>query len=255
MGGPSGVVSRNLRVTFEALAGHSDEGAVEEFGSIRAVSAGVPTPTFNRVFVFEPFETPDLQAAIDWFTDRGDPFWVTAVESLHGAIEEAFGERRYETSDPPQPGMGRDLPGELPAPDTEAAIEVVSRGSGLDAWASVAASVFEFSPATNRLITPTSVLEDEDLAYLVGWVDGHPAACGLLSLDGSVAGVYVIGVDDEYRRRGIGEAMTWGVLREGRKRGAEVGVLQSTQRGYPLYEKMGFETVVEFRHFAEEDWL
>lgn len=248
-------ISQSLQITFEALTGHSPDGAKEEFGSITAVSAGVPTPVFNRVFVFEPFETPNLKAAIDWFTDRGDPFWVTTLESLGEHVEDSFENENYEKSAPPQPGMARALTSDLPATNTDAEIDVVTQNSGLTAWTSVAESVFEFSDETNRLITQPSVLDDEDLQYLVGWVDGQPASCGMLALDDTVAGVYVIGVDEKFRRRGIGEAMTWQVLREGRNRGAEVAVLHSTQMAIPLYERMGFETKMKLRHFVRESWL
>lgn len=255
MNGLPEAISRNLQLAFESLAGHSPDGAKEEFGSITAVSAGVPTPVFNRVFVFEPFETPNLTAAIDWFTDRRDPFWVTTLKSLGEHVEDSFENENYEKSDPPQPGMARALTSDLPATDTDADIDVVTQRSGLTAWISVAESVFEFSDETNRLITQTSVLDDDDLQYLVGWVDGQPAACGMLSLTDTVAGVYVVGVDEKFRRRGIGEAMTWQVLREGRDRGAEVAVLHSTQMAIPLYERMGFEREMKLRHFVRESWL
>ncbi len=254
MRGAAEEVSRNLGVTFDTLARHSPAGATERFGSIKAVSAGVPTPTFNRVFVFEPFEETDLMAAIDWFTARNDPFWVTGLETHREDIEAAFGDDSYEKSDPPQPGMARALSSDLPSTDSDVEITRASSETELDAWAEVAESVFEFSEETNRRITPFSVLDGQGLHYFVGRIEGQLAACGMLSLDGTVAGVYVIGVDEAFRRRGIGEAMTWEVLREGRANGAEVGVLQSTQMGYPLYDKMGFDTEVEFRHFVKESW-
>lgn len=248
-------IGRNLRTTFQTLAGHSSGGETKQFGAVTVVSACVPTPTFNRVFVLDPFEPADLMAAIDWFTDRGDPFWVTAVETLQDDVADAFGDERYERSDPPQPGMARPLSSVLPAPDAGVQISAVTHETGLDTWGSVAEAVFDFSERTTDLITPTSVLDTADLQYFVGRVDGQPAACGMLSVDESAAGVYVIGVEEAYRRRGIGEAMTWEVLREGRERGAEVGVLQSTQMGYSLYDRMGFETKTKFRHFARESWL
>lgn len=247
-------VSQNLQLTFEALADHSPDGAIEEFGPITAVSTGVPTGIFNRVFVFEQFEQADLMRAINWFTNRGDPFWVSTLDSLHPPVEETFGNMNYEKSDPPQPGMARPLPPDFPITDTDAAIEAVTWDSGLDTWASVAKSVFEFSDETTRLITPSSVLDDDDLQYFVGRVDDQPVTCGILSVVDTVAAPYVIGVDEDFRRRGIGEAMMWEVLREGRERGAELSVLQSTQMGIPLYEQMGFETEIKFRHFGSENW-
>ncbi|MFC7192206.1 GNAT family N-acetyltransferase [Halocatena marina] len=80
-------------------------------------------------------------------------------------------------------------------------------------------------------------------------MDGRPAATGLLIQSGHVAGVYSIGVVEEFRRRGIGKAMSWEVLRAGREAGCQVGVLQSSEMGSPLYEKMGFETTVTYHHF------
>lgn len=248
-------IYQHLHLTFEALAHHSPDGATEEFGPITAVSAGVPTGIFNRVFVFEPFEQADLMRAIEWFTSRGDPFWVSTLDSLHRLVEEAFGDIPHEKSDPPQPGMARPLPSDMPDTDTGAAIEAVTQDSGLDTWSSAAKSVFGFSDETTRRITPSSVLNDDKLQYFVGWVDDQPVTCGMLSIFDSVAAPYVIGVDEDFRRRGIGEAMMWEVLREGRQRGAEVSILQSTQMAIPLYEKMGFETEIEFRHFVSESWL
>lgn len=83
----------------------------------------------------------------------------------------------------------------------------------------------------------------------MGRVDDKPVACGLLVRTDDVAGVYTIGVVDEFRRQGIGEAMTWAVLHAGYERGCRVGVLQSSDMAYTLYEKMGFETVVTYHHF------
>ena len=39
------------------------------------------------------------------------------------------------------------------------------------------------------------------------------------------------------------------VLRAGRDAGAEVGVLQSTEMTHSVYERMGFETIVEYHPF------
>lgn len=64
-----------------------------------------------------------------------------------------------------------------------------------------------------------------------------------------MAGVYSVGVVEAFRRRGIGEAMTRAVLRAGREAGCRVAVLQSSEMGRPLYERMGFETVVTYHHF------
>ena len=46
--------------------------------------------------------------------------------------------------------------------------------------------------------------------------------------------------------------MTREVLRAGREAGCQVGVLHSSEMGYPLYERMGFETVVTYQQFERQ---
>lgn len=94
-----------------------------------------------------------------------------------------------------------------------------------------------------------SILTDEDYEILLGHVDGQAVGCGFLIQHDTVAGVYSIATLEEFRRRGIGTDLTWEVLRVGQERGCRIGVLQSSKKGYSVYEKMGFEPVVEYHRF------
>ena len=92
-------------------------------------------------------------------------------------------------------------------------------------------------------------LPSSDGALALALGEGRDIREALRFANGAVAGVYTIGVVEEYRRQGLGEAMTGAVLRAGRDAGCQVGVLQSSEMGYPLYRSMGFETVVTYHHF------
>ena len=59
--------------------------------------------------------------------------------------------------------------------------------------------------------------------------------------------MYTIAVREAFRRRGIGELLTWETLRAGRDLGCEVGVLQASEMGKPIYARMGFEETVRYR--------
>lgn len=241
-------VSENFVGAFSTLATHSPKGASRQFGSVTAVSVGVPTPVFNRVFIFEPPSQEELTGALEWMIKRKDPFWVTADASLADDVAAAAGKFDLELSEDSQPGMALAPLGELDPGESAADIEVATDSDGLDAWAAVAEDVFDFSSETTTLLTPGSVLTDDEMQWFVGHVDGTPVACGLLSRTEDVAGVYTIGVAEAYRRRGFGEAMTREVLVTGREFGCRIGVLQSSSMGIPLYERMGFERVVKYRH-------
>ena len=121
-----------------------------------------------------------------------------------------------------------------------------------EAFSTVTASAFEWALNVAEPVDRAALAAD-DVRLFLGSLDGQPAASGLLIRSGDVAGVYSIGVVEEFRRQGLGEAMSWAVLRAGREAGCHVGVLQSSEMGYPLYERMGFETVVTYHHFEPAD--
>ncbi|MGA7245681.1 MAG: GNAT family N-acetyltransferase [Terracidiphilus sp.] len=90
----------------------------------------------------------------------------------------------------------------------------------------------------------------------VGWIirdgDRAIASAGLLVLDwaphyldpageqrGYVLNVFV---EPEYRRRGLAQALMSECMDEARRRGIRVVALHASQKGQPVYEKLGFTT-------------
>ena len=80
----------------------------------------------------------------------------------------------------------------------------------------------------------------------VGYTDGEPVSSGLGMLTGRTIGVYNIATVDRARRRGYGAAMTSRVVADGVAAGADVAILQASDMGRPIYERLGFRTVVEY---------
>jgi len=242
-------VNDNLRDTFVTLAEEFHSGERRQFGPLTVAATGVPVPVFNRVFVFEAPSADRLSAAVEWMAQRDVPFWVTVADPVVEAIEESLSDRDYDLVKAAEhPGMAMAPLDEIPPAESVAEIREVTDPDDLDAFSRVAASVFEIPLAVEKRIDETALAID-DVRLFLGNVDGDPAACGLLSRTGDVAGVYTIGVVDAYRRRGIGEAMSREVLRAGRDARCPVGALQSSEMAYPLYESMGFETVRTYHLF------
>lgn len=240
-------LNTNLRGAFVGLAEHGSTGGARTFGALTAVSTGIPRPYFNRVFVFESPDEDDLARAISWLGDQ--PFLVTVAEPALEATERLELASRLTPTDDTEPGMVlRSLEG-IPGPDTTVEIRAATQPEDVAEIAAITTANTDLDIDIARQIVPESMLTDEAYQPFLARVDGQPVGRGLLFQHRDVAGVYNIGVIDEFRRRGIGEALTWAVLRAGRDTGAEVGVLQSSTMGYSLYERMGFETVVEYYHF------
>lgn len=241
--------NENLRSAFCTLADEAPAGEFRQFGPLTAACAGVPAPVFIRVFVFDVPPVGELSAAVAWLSERDVPFWVTVTEPGVEAVTPHLADLETAVA---QPGMAMASLDEIPPPDSVADIAEVTDPDEREDFSAVTASAFGWPPDVTTRVD-TAALAADDVRLFLGSVDGDPAASGVLIRSGDVAGVYSIGVVEEFRRRGIGDAMSRAVLRAGRDAGCRVGVLQSSEMGYPLYRRMGFETVVTYRQFEPAD--
>lgn len=234
---------------WERISGDHSGGASRTFGEIPVVSTGTPLPVFNRVYVFEPPDREDVSRAVSWIADQEVPFRVTVAESALAATEPIVSDLGLVVADDPLPGMALTSLDGIPASDGDLDIELVTDAEGHEAYVDVASAGFGIPVDITRRLVPEAPTTDEEMQLLLGRVGGEPVATGNLFQQGDVTGVYAIAVTEAFRRRGSGKAMTWAVLRAGREAGGEIGVLQSSSMGYPVYERMGFETVVEYHQF------
>ncbi len=242
----------NWVACLEVVTDHVEGGQARRFGTVAAASAGVPIPLFNQVFVFQPPEPAEMAAAVRWISGRELPFWVTVPESLVDDLREFADGAGLVLSEGATPGMALTQLDDRPDQSSCAEIVPVSDASQLEDVASVTAEAFGLPLDSARALVPASMLEDPRIRWFVGYVDGGAVACGQLLRTGHVAGVYAIAVRETFRRRGLGEAVSWQVLRAGSEAGCSVGVLQASPMGQPVYRRMGFNEIVRYRHFAPE---
>jgi GNAT superfamily N-acetyltransferase len=90
-------------------------------------------------------------------------------------------------------------------------------------------------------------VRDTHIRAFIGYVNGEAAAGATLYFTHGIAGVGWVGTLPEHRKKRYAEALTWAVVREGFKRGATYANLQASPMGRPVYERMGFETITEYR--------
>ena len=64
-----------------------------------------------------------------------------------------------------------------------------------------------------------------------------------------MAGIYDVATLPKARGRGIGSALTLAPLLDARQAGYRVGVLQSSEMGYGVYQKMGFQHLCQIENY------
>ena len=271
-------VAENLRESFRIIAASRSVGEVRELPGVSIASAGVAFQMFNAAFLSGPVETeaelarsillPSLQ-----FNTRGLEwsFWVCEdwlAPKAHRRLRQVFD--RY--------GLRRTvgLPGmvtEKLRPPTRRLPEIdvrrVRDSRTGDDFRGIGSVCFHVPIAWFNEVFDQNCVWDRFAAY-VGYVDDEPVATAATVASGDIVGagpdagrgpapqpggdvigVYNVATLPDHRRRGYGEAVMRHALAEAeRERPSRPVVLQSTDDGLRLYERMGFRTVARFSVYA-----
>jgi ribosomal protein S18 acetylase RimI-like enzyme len=85
--------------------------------------------------------------------------------------------------------------------------------------------------------------------FLARW-QGEPCAVSTLLRAKHGAGIYHVTTLRSYRGRGLGKALTLAAMQSAKSAGYAEAVLFATPSGYPIYQRLGFETVSTVDFFA-----
>lgn len=90
---------------------------------------------------------------------------------------------------------------------------------------------------TRSLTEPHPVFEH----FLARW-QGEPCATSTLLHAKHLAGIYHVTTIPAYRGRGLGKALTLTAMQSAQNAGYLTAILAATPSGFPLYQRLGFET-------------
>ena len=237
----------NLWATWRHIGTATPKGHVEEDRDLVIVETGSILPTFNPVFVKRvPRNAGRL---VRRAVDRDVPVVLTAnpsVRRVRKLVDAATEAGLVEQV--PLPGMAL---GDI-GPRAHAArrngallIERVGEARWSDYFTTLCAG-FEVPVEMVAVLDDARLAEGANVAAFLGLADGVPIATSLAFITGRTVGIYNVGTVPLGRRRGFGEAMTWEAIRWGAARGCDVAVLQASQLGRPIYERMGFAEIVSY---------
>jgi len=211
---------------------------------------GVPQVVFNGVLQTY-LELEALPAAIDrvltHFQQRNLPFqWQIGPSSQPTNFGKLLQARGIIQTEDEEPGMAADLHTlneELPAV-SNLTIHPVTTHDLLQQWVRT----------WGAGVTPEEVIQDwftvyaglpfgpeRSLRLYLGTIDGKPVSTACLFLEAGVAAIHHIVTLHEFRRQGIGTAMTLMAAREARVAGYRVGVLTASPFGINIYRRLGFQ--------------
>jgi GNAT superfamily N-acetyltransferase len=231
--------------------------SVTRTGGTVAILTGLPMDWFNQLLIEREEATlAGVLAGVALARERGDPFVVRLRQGIDDrfipiATQVGLAPEREESS---TPGMvafpiDHDAIGRHAAPELE--ILRVTDATGIDVHRRVVTTGFGSDPAVALGTACPDLLDRSGCVVYVGYANGDPVVSGLGWRTGRTIGVYSIATVPSARRRGYGAAMTARVVADGVVEGCDVAALQASEMGRPIYERLGFRTVVRYAAYVD----
>ena len=119
----------------------------------------------------------------------------------------------------------------------------LSDPSEAEAAMQLAAAAFSLSEAACVAAVPGKAIAVEDNDLWIAEEDGELVGCGIFIRTNRHVGVYMMSTPPNQQRRGVGRALLGVAMAHYQERGVERFTLGATEKGYPLYERVGFKVV------------
>jgi predicted GNAT family acetyltransferase len=145
-----------------------------------------------------------------------------------------------------RPAMAVDVEDVLPA-QVPKGVEIarVTEPGRLADLVEVEVGAFETDRAVAEGLLAPSQLSLPNVRLYAALADGRAVAQAVTNTQGGAVGVFGVATLPEYRRHGIGTAITAFAIDDVRDE-TDIAWLQSTDMGRPLYDRMGFRTASDW---------
>jgi GNAT superfamily N-acetyltransferase len=243
-------VKNNLFAYFRFL-GSSTASQQAELPQAYRWFTKIPHPWFNGMLSTSSVTGSTaklIKETISYFASHKVPSfsWWLAPDISAGEWSEDLLPHGFHFSQD-TPGMAIDL-SNLPSIELSSnnlTIQTVSHLAELQVWSQTFFQGYElpieFAQNYFEIISPLGL--SLPVRYYLGYQNGQPVAVSTLFLAAGVAGIYNVATLPAARGKGLGTALTMAPLLDARLAGYKVGVLQSSAKGYGVYQRMGFRQV------------
>ncbi len=212
--------------------------------TIAFVSLGDNGSEDNYVVVFGPITPAELLAQAKEFFGSED-FAVSVESDTNDELEEWLQASRWNI-DEEEPQMILVPVHRVERDVTELEVKLVETEEQYEDF-------MQISETGRRWVPSLQAATDPDVALLVGYVAGKAVATSRLSCLGDLGNILGVVTRPEFRRRGYGTEMTWAATNEAVERGCKSVTLGASEMGFPVYRRMGFVTVCNYRTYVRSD--
>lgn len=180
--------------------------------------------------------------------------WWISPTPLQNGLSERLAAHGFTPGDGPV-GMAVDLANlkEIISPTAALVIEKVDNETGLRTWADTLIESWPLPDVWRAYFRKGYAADglgaDLDLRHYLGYVAGAPVAVSSILFAAGVAGIYAVATRPEFRGRGLGALMTLVPLLKARDEGYQVGILQASALGHPVYKRLGFADMFSYKSF------
>jgi GNAT superfamily N-acetyltransferase len=235
----------NFAGVFATLARSVQHGFAERVSDVPVASLGLPVGFFNAAWPSAGTPPEAMVAAIARLRATDLPF-VVHVPTDAPRLAVAAGEVGLE--------HGGRLPcfalEPRPVPEPPAELSIVRAGArNIEAFWQATEEGFDMPSSLVEMMYPPQMLEDPGIHAFVGHLGGAPIATSVSARTGDTVGIYSVATAPAARGRGVGTAMTWHLLRDADP-GWTLAVLQASDMGRSIYERMGFTLVREYDEYV-----
>lgn len=247
----------NYAQSWRDLVRWRTAGTLVEEDDVLMGASCTSAASFNRAMRTGPAgqpSAPDVLARCQaYFSARERDFVIDAREHADRDLIDLAETRGLRSLREPLPVMVLDHTVDEPTLPPPLRLAAVTGADGLADFASVAAPSFAalgipLEIMIDILATPERIAAPH-VTVMVAYDGAAPVSVGLSMLSHGIAGLYWIGTLPDACRRGLADAITRRLGNLALARGAAFVVLQASAPGQPVYERIGYRTVTQYRRY------
>jgi ribosomal protein S18 acetylase RimI-like enzyme len=228
---------------FGLMADSVTAGYTHRTGGVISIVSHSPVALFNQIIVNDDSANErDMETALAAMSGTGLRFAVSLRSERDSRFAPVLEESGMILADTGPAMAMAPIPDHPMPPDSE-----IRSGVGVrDDHIRVTAEGFGFPAEMLESVLVPRMAEQSDVTFYTGYVDDQPVTASLGFIDHGSISVFNVAAVEEHRGKGYGAAMTMRAVIDGRDRDCDVAFLQSTEMGYSIYERLGFETIFDY---------